>query len=43
MAEKKTENNRKKLQKKYRCLPCNFFSDDKRDYKKHLETKKSIG
>ena len=42
MAEKKTENNRKKLQKKYQCLQCNFFSDDKRDYKKHLETKKHI-
>jgi hypothetical protein len=40
MNEKKTEKNRKKPKTKYVCLPCNFFSDDKRGYIKHLETKK---
>ena len=40
MNQKKTEKNRKKPKTKYACLPCNFFSDDKRGYLKHLETKK---
>ena len=35
-----TTKNSKKTQNKYNCEKCDFYSNNKNDYKRHLQTKK---